>query len=311
MYKSEDMDLFKVCSLDNKFTFFHIKFNDTEEFYEGLFEYFFNENKLISYIENKTYLKFSPEKKNFVTLYKNLAAYIDDFYDEIDISEIDCEVKKIINDEYETVEEKEDALKIRADKKGKIGEYIFSCLLKEYFKFDCIIPKVHLSTSRNMSVFGIDTLFYSSKDNMLLFGESKISNSLSNGIGLIKESLKGYEKSIQDEYTLILSNRIFKEQLNKFTELFGDISEISIDIYEFIKKANIKKIGIPIFIGHGTEQVVDEIIKKLGTIAEKDMLNLQTIYYFISLPILNKQKFMSIFTKKIKEKRDEYESNSK
>lgn len=255
-------------------------------------------------------MKFSPTKKNFIILYKHLFQYIDEYYDEIDIKVIDEELKKIILDEYETTEEKENALKIRADKKGKIGEYIFNCILKEYFKFDCIIPKVHMSTSRNMSIYGIDALFYCSNNNMLLFGESKLTNSLKNGISLIKESLKKYEKSIADEFTLTLSNRVLRGELNKFSEIYGDICEMSLDIKDFIFGANITQIGIPIFITHGEEQEINKIIEKLGNIEEKDLLGVKTVYYFISLPIINKQKFIALFTKKIRERRDEYESES-
>ena len=80
------------------------------------------------------------------------------------------EMIKILNEEY-TIEEKNGKLKVRIDKIGKIGEYIFTCILNEYFKFQCILPKVHLQTSYNMSIYGIDTLFYSKDKEMLLFGE--------------------------------------------------------------------------------------------------------------------------------------------
>ncbi len=310
IYNIEEFDEFRVYILDDKYTFYHIDLKDTEEYYEGLFNYFFDEDKLLAYAENKSHLKFSPTKKNFVILYKHLFQYIDEYYDEIDINVIGEEVKKIILDEYETTEEKENALRIRADKKGKIGEYIFSCILKEYFKFDCIIPKVHMSTSRNMSIYGIDALFYCSNNNMLLFGESKLTNSLKNGVSLIKESLKDYEKSISDEFTLTLSSRVLKNELNKFSEIYGDLCEVSIDIKDFISKANITQIGIPIFITHGTEQEINKIINKLSNIEKKDFLGIKTVYYFISLPVINKQKFIALFTKKIKERRDEYESES-
>ena len=310
IYNIEEFDKFRVYSLDDKYTFYHLNLKDTEEYYTELFDYFFDEDKLLVYAENKSHLKFEPTEKNYILLYKHLSQYIDEYYDDIDVEVLDEEVKKIISDEYETTEEKENAVKIRADKKGKIGEYIFNCILKEYFKFDCIIPKVHMSTSRNMSIYGIDALFYCSDKNLLLFGESKLTNSLKNGVSLIKESLKNYEKSISDEFTLTLSNRVLKGELNKFSEIYGDTCEMSLNIKDFISKANITQIGIPIFITHGTEQEINKIIEKLSNIEEKDFLGVKTVYYFISLPIINKQKFTALFTKKIKERRDKYESKS-
>ena len=76
------------------------------------------------------------------------------------------------------------------------------------------------------------------------------------------------------------------------------------------KRFYITQIGIPIFITHGEEQEINKIIEKLGNIEEKDLLGVKTVYYFISLPIINKQKFIALFTKKIRERRDEYESES-
>ena len=68
----------------------------------------------------------------------------------------------------------------------------------------------------NMSIFGIDELFLA--EDMILFGESKVSINLQNGIKLIKESLKEYEKQIKDEYQLVLSNRFYGDKLQGFFE---------------------------------------------------------------------------------------------
>ena len=49
---------------------------------------------------------------------------------------------------------------IQKDKIGKIGEYAMHLLLTSYYKIHCIIPKFRCTTDRNMSVFGIDSLFF-------------------------------------------------------------------------------------------------------------------------------------------------------
>jgi len=304
----EDYENFKVYSLDKKYSFFHIEINDDLAFYDKMFEYFFDEHKLIGYTENNSDIKFTPTIKNFVTLYKALSNYIDDLYDNVDIKEIDTEVVKILKEEYEVNDGDEGCLKVRLDKMGKIGEYMFYCILKSYFGFDCIIPKVQLTTNRNMSVYGIDALFYCKDKDMILFGESKLSNTLENGIVLIKKSLSSYENSLKNEYVFTLSNRTLKDKLNMFDYKYGNISEQCIDIEDFIKKANIDKIGIPVFIAHGSENKIEDIMKNLNRISEKNLLGLNTIYYFISLPIINKSKFISVFTRNIKERRDKYES---
>lgn len=271
----KEYEKFIVHQLVDNYSMIHIEIKDNEEFYKSLFECFFTEDKLIKYAENKFNLKFSPTKINFTTLYKHLKIYIDDFNeDEYTVDEIQEEMIKILNEEY-TIEEKNGKLKVRIDKIGKIGEYIFTCILNEYFKFQCILPKVHLQTSYNMSIYGIDTLFYSEDKEMLLFGESKVTKKLENGINLINVSLEEYETRIKQEYELVLSNRLYKDKLNKFNNKYGDVVDIALNIEEFIEKAQIKNIGIPIFIAHGNQIEINEIMKKLKTIKRNKILRIK------------------------------------
>jgi len=276
---------FIVHQFDDNYSMIHIEIKDNEEFYKSLFECFFTEDKLIKYAENKFNLKFSPTKTNFTTLYKHLKTYIDDFNkDEYTIDEIQEEMIKILNEEY-TIEDRNGKLKVRIDKIGKIGEYIFTCILNEYFQFQCILPKVHLQTSYNMSIYGIDTLFYSEDKEMLLFGESKVTKKLENGISLINTSLEEYESRIKQEYELVLSNRLYKDKLNKFNDKYGKIVDIALDIEEFIEKAQVKNIGIPIFIAHGNQTDINEIMKKLKTIKRNNILRIK--YYILCNIITN------------------------
>lgn len=114
-----------------------------------------------------------------------------------------------------------------------------------------------------MNVYGIDTLFYSEKRDLLMFGEAKFSKNLNNGIKLIKESLKDYEKQLRQEYVCVLSKRIYKGLLNKFNDLYGDKVAISTSMDMFVKKSGISEIGIPIFIAHGEDVKPEEIIKPI------------------------------------------------
>ena len=242
----KEYEKFIVHQLVDNYSMIHIEIKDNEEFYKSLFECFFTEDKLIKYAENKFNLKFSPTKINFTTLYKHLKIYIDDFNeDEYTVDEIQEEMIKILNEEY-SIEEKNGKLKVRIDKIGKIGEYIFTCILNEYFKFQCILPKVHLQTSYNMSIYGIDTLFYSEDKEMLLFGESKVTKKLENGINLINVSLEEYETRIKQEYELVLSNRLYKDKLNNFNnslffiESFKTDSAISVSLLIFFNNVKYK-----------------------------------------------------------------------
>lgn len=310
MYDSKIFNDFSVYWLNDQTVFIHVNLSDSQKFYRGLFDYFFEETRLLRYVENKTNLRFEPTAKNYVTLFKHLGLYIDDFNILQLPASIEKEVLRILSDEYELEDIGEGHLKVRLDKMGKIGEYIFCNLLSEYFGFSCIIPKVHLTTDPNMSVYGIDALFYSNQNNMILFGESKLSKSISNGIKLINESLQTYEQQIKDEFSLILSNRFLKNNMGIFGDKYADTIELCLSIEDFIEKADIKKIGIPIFIAHGTCILPEDIFNKLSKIQKTAMFGLETIYIVISLPIFDKSKMIGVFTQCIAERRAYYELES-
>lgn len=237
------------CYENNKYTFFHISIKNKDFFYSNLFDYFFDENKLVQYIENQKGIHFDPSKKQYVTLYKHLKNYID-------------------------------------------------------------IENIEI-TINNMSVYGIDTLFYSSEDNLLLFGESKFCIKLQNGINLVNESLKNYEHQISEDFRLILSGG-FKNQCNQvFNEKFGTIRDESLTMKDFIEKANIENIGIPIFIAHGTEIDEEVILKKLNSIKKYSFFGINTAYFYISLPIINKEELIKVFTEKINNKLEYYSSEAR
>ena len=307
--KVQTFDCFKVHSIEDNYSFCHIEIEDSPVFYEKLFDYFFTEDKLIKYCEHMSSIKFTPSVKHFVILFKHLQTYIDDFNQIKEVTEIEDLLISILKEEH-GLEDKDGKKYVRLDKMGKMGEYLFCCLLSDFFNFDCILPKVHLQTDPNMNVYGIDTLFYSEKDHLILFGESKLSLKLDNGLNLIKKSLKDYEKQVSDEFNIVLSNRVYKDRLYRFNEIYGDVTEISINIDDFIKKAKITQIGVPIFIAHGTEFVAEDILFKLNKLKKDKLFNLETKYFSISLPIVNKDKLVATFTKKIREREDYYKNEA-
>lgn len=303
---SQHFNDFNVFSLDNSNIFIHINLTEAS-FYKGFVKYFLDESRILRYAENKANLTFTPSKRNYVTLYKHLGYYIDEYNLEKLPAAIEEDVIKILADEYQLNDLGDGNLQVRLDKIGKIGEYLFCNLLSEYFDFNCIIPKVHLTTDFNMSIYGIDTLFYSTENDMILLGESKFSKSLKNGIGLINKSLKTYEQQIKDEFVLMLSNRFLKNNMGIFGDKYNDAIELSLSIEEFIANANVKRIGIPIFITHGTDIDVDEILKQTKSIKQHTFLGVETQYIILSLPIVDKSKLISAFTQEIAERRTLYE----
>jgi hypothetical protein len=304
-YSTEDFGSFKVHNLNDNYSFFHINIDNHELFYKGICDYLLSEDNLLKFIENRTAIKFEPTRKNYATLFKNLYLFIDE--ENLTSMEIEPEIKDILLDEFEETTDEDGKQMIRLSKIGRLGEYIFYIFLSEYFSFECIIPKIRLTTDKNMSVYGIDALFLDKPNRMILFGESKVSNRIKNGITLINKSLKKYEKEIREEYILVLSNNHLV--LHGLKEVFQGKEEVCTSFEEFISEANITKIGIPIFIAHGEENDHEFILKQMqNKITRLKYFNLDTIYYAISLPIINKTKFVGFITKIIKEKMSKYES---
>lgn len=301
-YSTVRFDTFDVHNLKDNYSFFHINIKDSKLFLKGLVEYILNEDKLLRYAENKSGMMFKPTQKNYVTLFRELNNFIDD--ENIESFMFDIELEDVFRDEFKESEIDEKEGIIRLSKIGRIGEYIFHIFLSEYFNFNCIIPKVKLTTDKNMSVYGIDALFLDRDNEMILFGESKVTNKIENGIAMVKKSLKNYENEIREEYMLVLTNNQLK--LSGLEEVFPGQTEICLTFDDFIEGAQIKNIGIPVFIAHGTEIDSMTILDKLATgIKRKQIFELNTVYYVISLPIIGKNTFFSYITNVIREKMED------
>lgn len=307
-YSTQKYKDFDVHNIKDNFSFFHIEIRNKEIFLEGLCDFVLSEDNLLRYATNKTAIMFEPTKRNYISLFRELYNFIDD--ENIDLVQYDTELEEIIIDEYDGgVSKKEGMNFVRLSKVGRIGEYIFHIFLSDYFNFNCIIPKVKLTTDRNMSVHGIDALFLDLSREMILFGESKVTKKISNGVTMINKSLKNYEKEIREEYSLILSNNHLK--LNGLEDMFPGQTELCISFDEFITQTKTKNIGVPIFIAHGEEIDYEDIFKKLsGGIKRNEYFGLNTIYYCISLPIHNKKDFFGCITNTIRRKLGEYNAST-
>lgn len=304
-YSTFSYKKFDVHNIRDNYSFFHIDIKDNKLFMEGICKYILSEENLLKYATNKSGVTFEPVKQNYIKLYNELYNFIDD--ENLDFFEFNMDLEKdeFLLDESEEVSLEDDKVFLRLSKIGRIGEYIFHVFLSDYFKFDCIIPKAKLTTDRNMSVYGIDALFLDKTNKMILFGESKVTNKIDNGIAMVNKSLQNYEKEIREEYKLILTNNCLK--LNGLEEMFPGKTELCIGFDEFIEATEINSIGVPIFIAHGKEINHQEILGKLNKgIKRKSFFNLKTTYYVISLPFINKKIFVKYITSVIRQKLEEY-----
>lgn len=299
--KKEIYKDFLVYNDSDKNVFIHINI-DKDVFYDELIRFFFKEGKILGYINNKVEVDFHATIEDFVDLYKTLNDFIDDENLQVDIVDFKKELSNYIDWEKYSDDE---LLKLRRDKIGKVGEYILHNILFDYFKFTCILPKLVLTTNKNMSVFGIDVIFWDYNEKMLLFGESKVSKSLDDGIELINKSLKNYERQICEEFRTTLSRKLYVNNLpDDIKKYIGK----AMNFKKFIEISETEKIGVPIFIMSGTDIDVCQIIKKLDRVKKQKILGLGVKYYIINIPIIDKNVFQTKILKFLRERCDFYES---
>ena len=299
---------FKIYNEENKYSFLYADFDDENKFLKGLVSYIFDEKNLLLYSELNTGVEFTPGKKEYVKLYKNIQYFLDKELMNIPIVDLDDELERILSEEYECLKDSDGKISIKQDKIGKIGEYIFHLILTRYFGYKCIIPKFRIITDRNMSAFGIDTLFYDDEKSEILFGEAKFSKKLKNGVSLVNRSLKDYEQNIKEEYLLVLSNENFNLNSN-FLNKYKDKIEVCRTFEDFIKESNINSVIIPIFIAHGdgNKEKIEKFLDRLNSVNSNEMLGLDTKYLLISLPVIDKEKFVNFAIRMAVNKTHEYE----
>ena len=254
---------------------------------------------------------FAPTLANYKKLYSTLETFLNAELELLTFDDVSNEVRNALGDEYTFVDKNGETL-IQKDKIGKIGEYIFHVLLTQYFKVNCIIPKFRCTTDRNMSVFGIDALFFDPVERIIYFGESKVCKNIDNAITLVNRSFVDYESQISEEYKLVLSNNNVFRLSQEFQSAFERYTDICISFKDFVKAASISQICIPAFIAHGngaSKNTPEDFLQKMNTkITRNSFFGLDTKYLFISLPIIDKVKIMDVIMRKVVKKSNEYRS---
>lgn len=311
--KVNKFDCFDVYSLNEGNSFIYAEFKDTESFIDGLVEYIFNEDNLLNYAKRTSRINFSGTPRQYVKLYNNISMFLNAKLEQMVYDEISDELMTILNEEYDLIDDN-GKLIIQNDKVGKIGEYTFHLILTNYFYLDCILPKFKCTTDRNMSVFGIDTLFLDTKNKIIYFGESKFCKDIENGITLINRSLKEYEEQIKEEYRIVLSNDDAFKLSSEFEKIFGDAKQVCISFQELVNVAKIEKIGVPIFIAHGNTNDDKNtpgifLRKMIEKINKNTFFGIETKYILISLPVIDKNRFIDRAIKKAVKKQHEYEQS--
>lgn len=311
MMTHEQFDVFTVYKLESASSFLYVDCSDATVFMEGLADYILSETNLLNYANALTPIEFKATPYIYKKLYMTLSSFLNAEMELLTFDNVTQEIRDVLDNEYTFVNSAGELL-IQKDKIGKIGEYTFHLLLTNYFKLHCIIPKFRCTTDRNMSVFGIDTLYLNPATHTIYFGESKVSKNLDNAIKLVNRSLQDYEEQIYEEYKLVLSNDEAFHLSAEFIEIFKEHTDVCISFSEFIKAANIDNICIPIFLAHGNDKYsnkIEDFLHQMNQrIKKRDFFGLNTSYLLISLPIIDKTKMMNVLMRKVVKKHNEYES---
>lgn len=309
MILEEKFEQFTVYRSDVSNSFLYVNFSDPDRFMDGLSDYVLSEANLLNYANTMSATAFTPTLANYKKLYTTLETFLNAEMELLTFDNVSNEVRDTLGDEYSFVNKDGETL-IQKDKIGKIGEYIFHVLLTQYFKVNCIIPKFRCTTDRNMSVFGIDALFFNPAERIIYFGESKVCKTIDNAITLVNRSFTEYESQISEEYKLVLSNSDVFRLSQGFQSAFERYTEVCISFEDFVKAAEISQICVPAFIAHGngeTGNTPADFLQKMNTkIKRNSFFGLDTKYLFISLPIIDKAKMMDVIMRKVVRKSNEY-----
>ena len=311
MIHEEQFEQFTVYRSDVSNSFLYVNFSNPDLFMDGLSDYVLSEINLLNYANTMSPTEFTPTLANYKRLYSTLETFLNAEMELLTFDNVSDEVRDALGKEYTFIDKNGETL-LQKDKIGKIGEYIFHILLTKYFKVSCIIPKFKCITDRNMSVFGIDALFFDPAERTVYFGESKVCKNIDNAITLVNRSFADYESQISEEYKLVLSNSDVFRLSQEFQSAFEKYTEACISFEDFVKAAAISQICVPAFIAHGngeTGNTPADFLQKMNTkIKRNGFFGLDTKYLFISLPIIDKAKMMDVVMRKVVRKSNEYRS---
>lgn len=290
-------EYFEIKNIGNVRVFSLKSCANTLEIAKKCFEYFFDLEIMFNHINYlDDFGSFDNNKKNAKLVYTSLKKFLEEEYDFECVGSTPL-LNAIIIDEFGSGNK----YALRNDKIGKIGEYFLSIIIENYFKFDCFIDKLTFVTSRNMPIYGIDTIHYSSSSNILFFGESKLTKTLENGVALINESLSKYEEQLKNEFELIITSE--HKKYISFNEKIGKAIDEAFSVEEFIKLSEIESIGIPLFICHGGSITDEKIKSEFGKLSCKNTFcGLNTSYILLDLQISDKKEFIHYLAECLSEK---------
>lgn len=316
-----NMTDFNCLNTKEHIQFNHVKIGE-DEFYSLFIKSVFEDEHLYKYLTEydvNDMVYFNIESNNIVDL---LIGFIINLKKEYIMQNVPLELRKkyckMLNAKVDgreidiTQPDWEEKFQIYLDNNingvDVIGEIVLSKILEEKFGAEILISKLALSTNQNSKVFGIDNVHYSSSENALYLGESKLTNNVSSGIKQHKAELLLLDYKIKEEiklmFTKVKSIRGSEELRARFVRLSKKVIDSNKSISTLLEEKEISKIYITFFIMHGEEYDYDIVEDKLNELRE--LYNYKEfIPIYVTLPIISK----SVIVEKIEEKIKEIKTN--
>ena len=92
MLNKRNFEDFTVYEDEDGYVFIDINIVNEEKLYSAMFDYFFSEDKLLPYCENKKNIKFEPSRKAYTLLLRNLKSFIDNKNERIELPQFEKEI---------------------------------------------------------------------------------------------------------------------------------------------------------------------------------------------------------------------------
>ena len=169
------------------------------------------------------------------------------------------------------------------------------------------VTKLAQTTSRNMKVFGIDTVHFNEKTNTMFYGESKLTNNIDLGLQQHTDELDLMDFKMNEECQLLAQRyndiRSSEKIKRKFAE-FGMKTTINktLSFFNLKKEEKLYNVALVFFVAHGEKYDYEFITNKVNEFRKK--INFKDIEInCVTLPIKNKNDFI----KRVEEMIIEYE----
>jgi len=168
---------------------------------------------------------------------------------------------------------------------GLFGEILFYTVCRELLNKDLLLSKIAFITSGGTTAHGSDGIFYDSANDTLIFGESKFTTNLSQGLRQARKSLSDLDKRFGNDGCFI-----YKQTLSMKSEYRESFSKMS------LKDIQNKKKEVLVFVLHGSDYKEEEILKQENEFYQKEISNCKTLSV-ISFPIFSKENLIHSIVK--------------